>query len=220
MAYNSFMDKNRDIPDMLAGRYWVFDLDGTLTLPVHDFAMIRASLAVPDGADILDHLAALHADEARPLHARLDVIERELVNLTEAAPGARELVELLAQDGCLLGILTRNKREIALLTLEHIGLAGFFQTEGIVGRDEALPKPDPDGIHRLARHWRAPSQELVMVGDYLYDLQAGQAAGAATIHVHGTIERRWPEWTDLCVASLEDLAGQVRLARSNRADIR
>jgi HAD superfamily hydrolase (TIGR01549 family) len=206
------MVADRDITEMLAGDYWVFDLDGTLTLPVHDFALIRAALAVPDGTDILCHLSALPEEEARPLHERLDVIERELVTRTEAAPGARELVTLLTGRGCRLGILTRNTREIALLTLEHIGLADHFQQEGVLGRDEALPKPDPDGIRRLARLWGTPSHELVMVGDYLYDLQAGQAAGAATIHVHGSRERRWPELTDLCVLSLEELAERVRAA--------
>jgi HAD superfamily hydrolase (TIGR01509 family) len=195
---------------MLAGHYWVFDLDGTLTLPVHDFAFIRTSLEVPDGADILGHLAALPAEIAQTLHQRLDVIERELVIRTAVAPGALEFVELLARRGCRLGILTRNTREIAVLTLAHIGLAGYFPQEGILGRDEALPKPDPDGIYRLARLWAKPPHQLVMVGDYLFDLQAGQAAGAATIHVHGSLERRWPEWTDLCVASLGELTGRVR----------
>lgn len=210
LAYNWSMGADKDITEMLAGQYWIFDLDGTLTLPVHDFALIRTALAVPDSADILGHLAALPAEEARPLHERLDVIERELVNLTKAAPGAREFVAQLAGRGCRLGILTRNTQEIALLTLAHIGLAGHFPPEGVLGRDEALPKPDPDGICRLARLWGTQASEVVMVGDYLYDLQAGQAAGAATIHVHGSRERRWPEWTDLCVVSLEELAERVR----------
>ena len=195
---------------MLARRHWVFDLDGTLTLPVHDFAKIRASLEVPDGVDILGHLATLSAEDARPLHDRLHSIERDLITRTEAAPGALDLIEHLADRGCLLGILTRNSREIALLTLEHIGLAQYFPRESILGRDEALPKPDPDGIRRLARFWEMGTGALVMVGDYLFDLQAGQAAGAATIHVHGPGVRRWPEWTDLCVVSLEELAGRVR----------
>ncbi len=211
------MARDRDITELLAGRYWVFDLDGTLTLPVHDFGLIRASLEVPDGADILGHLAALPVEEAQVLHERLDVMERELVTRTGAAPGALELLDLLARFGCRLGILTRNTRDIALLTLEYIGLAGYFPWEGIIGRDEARPKPDPDGIIRLARQWGAEPRDVTMVGDYLYDLQAGQAAGAATIHVHGTLSRRWPEWTDLCVISLEELAERVDRARSNRA---
>lgn len=208
------MEKKRDRANLVAGRFWVFDLDGTLTLPVHDFAMIRYCLEVPDGADILGHLDALPAAEADTLYRRLDQIERELVTRTAAAPGAPELVVLLARIGCRLGILTRNTAEIALLTLEHIGLASFFSREAILGRGDARPKPDPDGIYQLAGLWGADPHELVMVGDYLYDLQAGQAAGAATIHVHGSREHRWPEWTDLCVVTLEELAALVHTVLS------
>jgi HAD superfamily hydrolase (TIGR01509 family) len=207
------MERERDISDLLAGRCWIFDLDGTLTLPVHDFAMIRSCLGVRDGVDILGHIASLPEAEAGTLYRRLDRIERDLVFRTAAAPGALELVALLAGSGCRLGILTRNTRELALLTLEQIGLAPYFVRESILGRDDARPKPDPDGIYLLAGLWGVPPRELVMVGDYLYDLQAGQAAGAATIHVHGSREHRWPEWTDLCVVTLEELAGLVHAVK-------
>ena len=190
--------------------YWVFDLDGTLTLPVHDFDLIRSNLQVPEGMDVLHHLAALPPEQAEPMRERLHDIERELVMRTGPAHGAVGLLALLAGQGCRLGILTRNTREVALLTLEQIGLASYFDAEAILGRADASPKPDPDGIHMLANHWGAGAEELVMVGDYLYDLQAGQAAGAATIHVHGGQESRWPEWTDHCVHSLADLADRLQ----------
>ena len=45
-------------------RHWVFDMDGTLTVAVHDFAAIRVALAIPAEHDILTHLAELPADEA------------------------------------------------------------------------------------------------------------------------------------------------------------
>jgi phosphoglycolate phosphatase-like HAD superfamily hydrolase len=44
-----------------------------------------------------------------------------------------------------------------------------------------------------------------MVGDYSFDLQTGRAAGAATIHVDPTGAFRWPELTDLAVATLAEL---------------
>ena len=43
-------------------RNWVFDMDGTLTVAVHDFAAIRVALDIPAEHDILTHLAALPAD--------------------------------------------------------------------------------------------------------------------------------------------------------------
>lgn len=45
-----------------------------------------------------------------------------------------------------------------------------------------------------------------MVGDYLFDLQVGRAAGTATIHVDSSCAFRWPELADLAVSTLEELA--------------
>jgi HAD superfamily hydrolase (TIGR01549 family) len=186
-------------------RHWVFDLDGTLTVAVHDFALIRGKLGIPADADILGYLASLPEEEALVLHERLQRIELELAGVTVAARGAHELLRRLRDTGSCLGILTRNTRENALRTLDLIGLGGFFETAHILGRDEALPKPDPDGIFRLAQCWDTPSIDMVMVGDYLYDLQAGRRSGALTIHVDAGRGFNWPEFTDLPVNNLEEL---------------
>ena len=99
-------------------RHWVFDMDGTLTVAVHDFPAIKRALGIPQDDDILHHLAALPADEAAAKHAWLLEHERELALGSVAAPGAVELVHHLHGRGCRLGILTRNAHELALLTLE------------------------------------------------------------------------------------------------------
>jgi HAD superfamily hydrolase (TIGR01549 family) len=194
-----------DIGEILARKHWVFDMDGTLTLPVHDFAAIRASLGVPDGADILGFLASLPAARSQTLNDKLQEIEEGLAAKTEAAPGVVPLIEYLYRRGARLGILTRNTRENALRTLETIGVRRFFLPAWIIGRADAPPKPDPEGVRKLAALWGAEAHELVMVGDYLYDLQTGRAAGAATIHVDRTGTFRWPELTDLGVGTFDEL---------------
>lgn len=185
--------------------HWVFDLDGTLTVAVHDFAAIRRELSVPDSSDILAHLASLPEHQSRPLHVRLQEIELELAGITEAADGARELVDHLCANGAHLGVLTRNTRDNALRTLDLVGLGGYFEPQFVLGRDEALPKPDPDGICRLAALWDIRPEKTVMVGDYLFDLQAGRSAGALTVHVDTSRSFRWPELADVSVGTLGEL---------------
>ena len=184
----------------------MFDLDGTLTVAIHDFASIREALGVPQGGDILGHLDALPAAQAQVLRQRLVAIEEELAGRTEPADGALGLVGELFGRGVRMGVLTRNTRANALRTLERIGLSGFIAEGDVLGRDEALAKPDPDGILKLAHGWGTPPGALVMVGDYSFDLQTGRAAGAATIHVDPTRSFRWPELTDIAVGSLAELA--------------
>lgn len=191
-------------------RHWVFDLDGTLTRPVHDFQHIRRELGIPADADILDTLARLPEPLRGERLARLDALERHYAEQAEAAAGALTLLALLASRGCSTGILTRNSRELALLSLDAIGALEYFVPEHVLGRDEAQPKPDPDGLRRLLHNWRAPPHRALMVGDFRYDLEAGRSAGMRTVHVDARLERSWPELTDLRVHGLTDLVQLLR----------
>lgn len=200
--------KTRD--HILARPCWIFDLDGTLTVPVHDFPAIRMALGMTESeTDILHFLSSLPTDVATERHARLMEIEYELSARTAAAPGACELLEQLLSRDARVGILTRNTREIALHTLEQIGLKDYFICDDILGRNDAAPKPHPEGIEKLLLTWDKSPDETVMVGDYLFDLQVGRAAGTATIHVDSSSTFRWPELADLMVATLEELTDGV-----------
>jgi phosphoglycolate phosphatase-like HAD superfamily hydrolase len=205
ICYKGAMNKPGTMTDILSRRHWVFDLDGTLTVAIHDFASIRATLGVPQGSDILEHLDALPEEQALAMKGRLLAIEEELAGRTEAAHGAPVLLGKLFGRGVRMGVLTRNTRANALTTLCRIGLSGYFAEGDVLGRDEARAKPDPDGIFQLARSWGSPPDALVMVGDYSFDLQTGRAAGAATIHVDPSRAFRWPEFTDIAVGSLAEL---------------
>ncbi len=185
--------------------YWIFDLDGTLTLPIHDFNAIRQELGIPLGEDILGWLGALPTQESTPLFQRLDAIEAALIPQVCAAPGARELLHELAERGKRMGVLTRNVRANAHLTLAAIGVDHLFAHDFVLGREEAKPKPDPDGIQKLVRAWGAAPEETVIVGDFRYDLEAGRAAGIGTIHVDREARFAWPEVTDLPAAGLDQL---------------
>jgi len=189
-------------------RHWVFDMDGTLTVPVHDFPAIKRALEIPLEDDILGHLAALPANVSKAKHAWLLEHERELALASQPAVGAVELVRELAGRGYRLGILTRNARELAHITLQAIGLADCFAVEDVLGRDEAPPKPDPGGLLHLAQAWDVTPSKMVMVGDYHFDLACGRAAGARTILVN-LPENPWPELTDWHAADCVELRGLI-----------
>jgi phosphoglycolate phosphatase-like HAD superfamily hydrolase len=108
-----------------------------------------------------------------------------------------------------LGILTRNSFANARETLRVSGLADYFDTACIVGREAAAPKPDPGGIHRLLDVWRAVPHDAVMVGDYRYDLLAGRAAGTATVYVDTSGEFPFAEHADLSVRSLAEVVERL-----------
>ena len=189
--------------------HWIFDLDGTLTIAVHDFMAIRHTLQCPADIDILTYLNSLPAETAEALHQQLQTIEVDLAAQSQPADGVFELLEELQQRQAKLGILTRNTRQNALLSLEVLGLSDYFPINWIIGREQAEPKPSPDGIQQLANQWQVDSNAVVMTGDYLYDLQSGRAAGATTVHVDQSGEFQWDEWTDVAVTSLAELHQQL-----------
>lgn len=200
---------NKDFPasiNLINRKYWIFDLDGTLTVPVHDFPQIRRQLGIPENADILKYILSQEKAKSDQMFKILDEIEKELAEMTKPAEGALELIPTLVANGAKVGIITRNTKENAERSLEKIGLLPYFSRNTILGRTEAPPKPDPYAILHLMKLWQASVEQTVMVGDYLFDLQTGRAAGTATIHVNTIENKDWAEFTDLYVKSLLQLA--------------
>lgn len=190
-------------------QHWVFDMDGTLTLAVHDFEHIRQQLEIPPEADILGHLASLPKAEAQEKHAWLLEHEYELAANAEPAPGAHELVKQLHQENRQLAILTRNAHSLVEVTLEAIGLKPFFQPHNIYGREQAQPKPSPDGMLKIAQSWQVCPSKLIMVGDFHFDLTSAKHAGARSVLVN-TTHNLWPQLTDLYVPDCFALLQKIK----------
>jgi HAD superfamily hydrolase (TIGR01509 family) len=196
---------SEDQKRVLESKHWIFDMDGTLTLSVHDFDLMRRELGLKPNQDILKTMEALPQEEAAPMWAKLDELECYFASLAKPMPGAYELLEQLHLRDVNLGILTRNVMPAAIQTLKICQLDQFFNVEDILDRDSCAPKPKPDGIHLLLNKWGANASESVMVGDYIFDLEAGKAAQVATIHIDTSADYPWPEYTDLGVHHLNQL---------------
>ena len=186
-------------------KFWIFDMDGTLTIAAHDFDAIRATLGLLPRKPILEQLAELPEERAAPLRRQLDVIELEIAQCSQPQPGALELLTYLSGNGSTLGILTRNNHDNALETLSVCGLIDFFDPSFVLGREACSPKPSPEGIMWLLQKWNAAPGEAVMVGDYLFDLESGREAGTATAYVDSTGTFQWADYADTSVRDLTEL---------------
>jgi phosphoglycolate phosphatase-like HAD superfamily hydrolase len=164
-------------------RFWVFDLDGTITVPVHDFDAARRALGVPPGVDLLHHVAALPPGPAAEARRWLADWEHALADAAVLQDDAAALLAALRAAGRPWGVLTRNTRATAARTLASIGLVGRAGPGIVIGREDAPPKPAPDGVQAVLAALGGVAAEAVMVGDYVYDSQAGRAAGALTVLV-------------------------------------
>ncbi|MBX2835583.1 MAG: HAD family hydrolase [Gammaproteobacteria bacterium] len=185
-------------------------MDGTLTHAIHDFDAIRQTLGLPEAQPILESIAQLPKDKAAAVSLQLEEMEYDIASRATAQPGAMELLEYLKTQHAQLGIVTRNGKGIAIETLKAAGLNHYFHQQFIISRDCCAPKPQPDGIELLLQRFSGVPESAVMVGDFVFDLQAGKNAGTATVHMDVTGQFPWPELTDVSVSSLSMLQAQLR----------
>ena len=190
---------------LLRRNHWIFDLDGTLTQPLHDFAAIRAALAIPAEQGILEFIAAVPEPARSRLDRQLTTMELRVARRAIPNPGAAALLGRLHREGVKLGILTRNRRQCVAIALARLGVTELFEPAAIVACEDVRPKPDPEGVAQLLAYWQAAPSDTLIVGDYRYDLEAGRAAGIATVLLDSAGPQNWPELTDLRVTSLEQL---------------
>lgn len=161
----------------------LFDFDGTLTAPgALDLKTVRQVLGVPQGTLILDYIQAMGDPGAR--REAMRTLERiEIAGAANAVPnaGAEDLVKLLAVRGIRRGILTNNCRASLVEAMKAFSRIGLVDFDVVLHRENApRHKPYPDGIRHAAGLLGIAASELLVVGDYVFDMEAGSRAGAVT----------------------------------------
>jgi len=169
---------------VLSGRRaWVFDLDGTLALAQHDFDAMKSRLGLDASLPLLEAANALDEPARSEAWAAISAWELELADRATPQVGLHTLLDGLAGRGARMGVLTRNRKDVALRTLQAVGGAHHFHEADVLGRDCASPKPDPEGLLRLLDGWSVSTATAVMVGDSIHDIATARAAGVPGVLV-------------------------------------
>ena len=192
----------------------LFDFDGTLTFPgAIDFSAIKRAIKCPSELPILEYFDMLPHDQREPLEKILDDMEEEAARKSLPNRGAEVCLNTLKKMGLPLGILTRNSLKSVLLALERFNDIDPADFSAIITRDDSPPKPRPDGVYEAAEMMRIPVSELLVVGDFRFDIICGKAAGAITVLLaegdHGVMHPGDPE-PDYTVKSLEEVLRIIR----------
>jgi hydrogenase expression/formation protein HypE len=188
----------------------LFDFDGTLTRPGSiDLEGLRERIGCPKGAVIIEYVDGLEPPERREEALRLlEDYERRGAERSVPNKGAEETLGFLSRRGVSLGILTNNSRaslEIAMKSFASISLADFSV---VLTRESAgSHKPSPDGVRKAARQFGVDLDEILVVGDYLFDVQAGMRAGAVTALLTNGGNEAPPIRPDYVISALPEIAG-------------
>lgn len=183
----------------------VFDLDGTLvdSAPdLHDalnvmlsneglrlLSLSEVESIVGDGAAVLVRKAlaltgagAVAEDDVRTLTSRfLATYERRPAALTQPYAGVPDTLEVLVEEGFILGVCTNKPEALSRRILRQLELDRFFQA--VIGGDSlnGIRKPDPRHLLAAVEALGGVPEEAVMIGDSGNDVAAARALGVPVI---------------------------------------
>jgi HAD superfamily hydrolase (TIGR01509 family) len=184
----------------------VFDLDGTLVVQHLDFEAMRREIGLPAGTPLLEALDRMVGEQ---YERALAVIRRHELAAAETAvlnPGVADFLGWLGERGVRQAVLSRNMRVAVERVLHRCGLS----FDPVVAREDAPYKPSPAGVWRICKAWGLEPAEVLTVGDYLYDLQAGRGAGTRTALVTHGRSPPFAHLADVSFASFEEIPELLR----------
>jgi hydrogenase expression/formation protein HypE len=162
----------------------LFDFDGTLTRPgAIDFTGVKHAVGCPESTPVLEFIQSIGPGSARACARNiLDRFEMGAAENCRPNSGAEALITFLKEKGIKIGIISRNSDMSIRRALENFPTITAKDFDIIISRDTpAAPKPSPEGVLLAARELQTDVGHLLMVGDYLFDIQAGEQAGAVTV---------------------------------------
>lgn len=135
------------------------------------------------GDKLIPEAFGIDADSAvgRQLDARKgEIFENRYGSQLQPTDGARALVERLREDGYRIVVATSAGKEILNLLLDKADI-GDLVDKCTTSSDVEDSKPDPDIVQAAVAESGYQRDEVVMIGDTPYDVEACRRAGVAII---------------------------------------
>jgi HAD superfamily hydrolase (TIGR01549 family) len=147
-----------------------------------NFPILKETIGCPPDTPILEFIESLTTpDQRKDAVSILERFEKDAAANSKPNPGAEDLISYLRSKKLSTGIITRNSLtsvERALQNFENTDMSSF---DVIISRDTPVkPKPSGDGILLAAQTLKVDVKDMLMVGDYIFDIQAGRKAGSIT----------------------------------------
>ncbi|MBQ7758287.1 HAD hydrolase-like protein [Anaerotignum sp.] len=178
----------------------LFDLDGTLTdsaigvINACQYMQKKMGMKVWDKADLKFIVGPpLMKTFTEDFSMDKETAEQAMVTYREyyttiglfensVYPGIEEMLENLKAKGKRMAVATSKKEELAFRILEHFGIAKYFEVIGgdkrEVGRDNKAKV-----IDYVLETMEAKKEDVIMVGDRMFDIEGAHAIGIPCIAV-------------------------------------
>lgn len=188
----------------------IFDMDGTITEPCLDFDTIREQMGMSrDAGPILEAMEKMTPDERRRAEDILHRCEAQAAEASALNDGVHEVLDWLGQAKILTAVLTRNSRVSAETVTAKHGL----RFDHVRTREDGAIKPSPDPVLAICEALEVDPTDTWMVGDYLFDVQSGRAAGTQTALLWQQPEL--PDWSDQADHVIRQLTDLIPLLEAS-----
>ena len=137
------------------------------------------------GDNFLPKLAHLDAESEQGKaisQTRAEIMKSKYMPNLQGFPQVKELLARLHDDGLKLVVATSAKPDEAEILLKLTGASELID-EIATTEDAKNSKPDPDILHAALQKSGLSADEVVMLGDTPYDVEAAQKAGIRSIGV-------------------------------------
>ena len=125
--------------------------------------------------------------------------------------GMAALLSELDEDGWNLGVATGKSDRGLIRCLDHHAITGLFVT--LQTADRHPSKPHPSMVYQALADAGADARNAVVIGDTVYDIHMGRAAGTRTVGVnwgyHSVAELR-AAGADYIAESMDDLKAYLK----------
>ena len=158
-----------------------------------DIPVERVRPLIGKGGDkLLPELTGLdHESDAavRMTERRKEIFDSGYLGQLRAFPGAQDLLARFKQSGLSLVIATSAGRSELNKLLEQTGLEELVDKK-TSSSDADKSKPDPDIIEAALERGKLRADEVLMLGDTPYDIEAAARAGVKTVALRSG---GWPD---------------------------
>lgn len=120
---------------------------------------------------------------------RAEIFKERYLPAVQAFPQARELLQRMRASGLKLAVASSAQPDELKALLRIVGASDLIEEESS-SKDAQSSKPDPDIVHVTLQRIGFPADQVIMLGDTPYDIEAAQKVGV------GTIALRSGGWSD------------------------